>query len=113
MLNLGKIQGNLFGGIVGATASLPNSISITKDYLLPLIKDNLQGFEFGTTLFLLLNVTIFIASVIWIKEIVEDIERTSRFMSQQRFNDFMIKTIVIGVAAFFVGLIINKFIFIS
>ena len=111
MLNLGKIQTNLFAGIFGAMVSVPNSLSITKDYILPLLKGNLEKIPLGQTILFLLSTTIFIASVVWIKEIIYDIERTSRFMNQRQFDGFMLKTIVIGLLAFIVGLIINKILF--
>jgi hypothetical protein len=108
MINLGKIHRNLFLGIFGMTVPFPDLASITTDYIIPLIKENIQTIPSGKTILFISGLMIFITSSIWIKETIEDLERTSRFMDQSQFNVFMVKTIAIGILAISVGLIVNK-----
>lgn len=107
-MSFGKIHRNLFGGVFVAFASIPSSLSIISDYLLPLIKNSLGEIIFGKLIFSLLSLMITIASIIWIKETIEDMDRTSRFMSRERYNLFIIKTIVIVILAIFCGLVVNR-----
>ena len=108
MANFGKIHKNLFGGVFAAFASIPSSLSIISDYLLPALKNSFEDFILGKFVFASLSLIISIASVIWIKETIEDMERTSRFMTQEEYRDFMVKTLAIVIFAIFCGLVISK-----
>ena len=55
MVNLGKIQSQLFGGVFGATASFTSSASIFLNYILPVIRRDIESMPFGKIILFLLK----------------------------------------------------------
>lgn len=110
MLNLGKIHKNLFIGVFVAFASIPSSLTIISNYILPVLKNSFGEFIFGNFIFTFLSLIVSIASFIWIKETIVDMEKTSRFMTKDEYRYFVIKTIVIMIWAILFGLIVSQII---
>lgn len=104
-----KTHEKIFLGFLGLFSPIPSSVSIIKHEILPSVKGIIESLSFGRFLYFILLVSISISSIAWINEILNNIEKTSRFMGENEWNNFLAKNVAFAIFGILAGLIIGKF----